>query len=151
MRLTTRTNIAMRARMYCAVHADRTVRTSEVATSCNASENHLGQVINALARAGYVTTVRGRGGGLRLAQDPQGISVGRVVRDLEAGTPLVECFHAETNACPLADACLLRPALLTALEAFYARLDRVSLADLVVGNGALRSLFRGPAPTADTT
>ncbi|MFT6272440.1 MAG: Rrf2 family nitric oxide-sensitive transcriptional repressor, partial [Dinoroseobacter sp.] len=91
----------MRALMFCAVNQDRTVRTSEVAEKCNASENHLGQVINTLSHEGYVNTLRGRGGGLRLAQTPEQISVGEVMRLLEAATPFTECFHADGNTCPI--------------------------------------------------
>lgn len=148
MRLTTRTNLAMRALMFCAVNQDRTVRTSEVAERCNASENHLGQVINTLSHAGYVQTVRGRGGGLRLAQVPTMISVGQVMRMLEAATPFTECFHADGNTCPIVQVCKLKPVLSTALAAFYAELDKVTLEDLVAGNTGLEQLFAGPQATA---
>ena len=66
MRLTIRTNLAMRTLMFCCVNADRIVRKHEVAAICNASENHLAQVINTLAQRGFINTQRGRAGGLRL-------------------------------------------------------------------------------------
>ncbi|MFT4619990.1 MAG: Rrf2 family nitric oxide-sensitive transcriptional repressor [Dinoroseobacter sp.] len=135
----------MRALMFCAVNQDRTVRTSEVAEKCNASENHLGQVINTLSHEGYVNTLRGRGGGLRLAQTPEQISVGEVMRLLEAATPFTECFHADGNTCPIVSVCKLKPALSRALEAFYTELDRVTLEDLVAGNTGLEQLFGNPA------
>lgn len=59
MRLTTRTNLAMRTLMFCAVNPDRTVRKHEIAEACNASENHLAQVVNTLAQRGFVDTQRG--------------------------------------------------------------------------------------------
>ena len=70
MRLTTRTNLAMRTLMYCAVNTGRNIRTSEIAEATNASENHLGQVINTLGQTGFIKTVRGRGGGIRLGREP---------------------------------------------------------------------------------
>ena len=142
MRLTTRTNLAMRALMYCAVNDDRTVRTSEVAQRCNASENHLGQVINTLGHQGFIKTVRGRGGGMRLAQPPKSISVGRVMRMLESSTPFAECFHIESNGCPILPHCKLRGVLNGALEAFYSELDGVTLHDLVHENTGLEQLFK---------
>ena len=64
MRLTLRSNLAMRTLMHCAVNSGRTVRKTDIARACGASENHLGLVILHLAQAGYVETVRGRNGGL---------------------------------------------------------------------------------------
>lgn len=144
MRLTTRTNLAMRTLMFCAVNADRVVRKAEVAATCNASENHLAQVVNTLAQRGFIATQRGRAGGLRLARPAERICVGAVMRTFEAGVPFAECFDPDTSTCPLREGCLLREALSAALEAFYASLDRVMLADLVTDNCALERLLRLP-------
>lgn len=138
MRLTTRTNIAMRALMYCAVNAGRIVRKSDIAKACNTSENHMAQVINLLSRHGLLKTTRGRHGGVTLEQQPSEISVGQVFRKLEARTPFAECFAAEAeNTCPLRDFCKLRDALSVALGEFYRSLDKLSLADLVKDNRPL--------------
>lgn len=141
MRLTTRTNLAMRTLMYCAVHADRTVRTSEIAEKCNASENHLGQVINTMGHNGFVVTVRGRGGGIRLAQAPRDVSVGHVMRVFEASAPFAECFQPDGGDCPILPHCRLRGKFEGALEAFYGYLDGVTLEDLVADNTGLMDLF----------
>jgi Rrf2 family nitric oxide-sensitive transcriptional repressor len=147
MRLTMRTNLAMRTLMFCAVNAGRTVRKHEVAEQCNASENHLAQVINSLAQMGFVTTVRGRNGGLKLGRAADRIRVGDVARAFETPVPFAECFSAETNTCPLSGNCRLQAALEAALEAFYASLDRISLADLVDENDGLHQLLSmGPRP-----
>lgn len=148
MRLTTRTNLAMRSLMYCAAHAPRNVRKHEIAQACNASENHLAQVINTLAQQGFVATQRGRAGGLRLARPAQAISVGAVFRGFEQALPFAECFDPGTNTCPLTECCLLRPALKAALDAFYTSLDALSLADLVDGNHALYQMLQDPGPAA---
>ncbi|MFT4149512.1 MAG: Rrf2 family transcriptional regulator [Paracoccaceae bacterium] len=143
MRLTTRTNLAMRTLMFCAVNPGRTVRKHEVAEACNASENHLAQVIHLLAQKKYLHTVRGRSGGLQLARPPQTITVGQIFRDFEACLPFAECFAKEgENTCPLVGACRLKCVLAEALEAFYARLDAETLADLVAGNGELSGLLK---------
>ncbi|MHC0054749.1 RrF2 family transcriptional regulator [Actibacterium sp. D379-3] len=134
MRLTTRTNIAMRALMYCAVNAGRIVRKSDIAGACNTSENHMAQVINTLSHYGLVKTTRGRHGGVMLDKDPAQISVGIVFRMLESGVPFAECFAEEANTCPIADCCKLRGALSGALAEFYKALDKVTLADLVKDN-----------------
>lgn len=141
MRLTVRTNIAMRALMTCAVNPGRIVRKAEIAGVAGASEAHLGVVINQLAQTGFIETLRGRHGGIRLRFPPDSISVGRVFRIFEAQTPFTECFSARDNHCPIASACKLRNTLSTALEAFYATLDDVTLADLTCDNAGLERLL----------
>lgn len=138
MRLTTRTNIAMRALMYCAVNAGRIVRKSDIATACNTSENHMAQVINALSHYGLVKTTRGRNGGVTLEKPPEDISVGVVFRTLESGVPFAECFAKDANTCPIVDCCKLRGALSSALNEFYKALDKISLDDLVKENHPLQ-------------
>jgi Rrf2 family nitric oxide-sensitive transcriptional repressor len=141
MRLTIRTNLAMRTLMFCAVNAGRTVRKSEVAAHCNASENHLGVVVNLLGQNGYIVTARGRHGGIRLDRSPGEISVGEVFRLFESCVPFAECFAAVDNHCPLTGCCRLRTALAGAVEAFYASLDAITLADLVDGNRGLTDIL----------
>jgi len=144
MRLTTKTNLATRVLMACAANEGRTLRTSEIAAKCNASLNHLLQIVNALQAGGFIETLRGRSGGLRLARAPGQISIGAVFRLFEAGLPFAECFDAETNTCPLSSACRLRSFVMRALEAFYHEMDMVTLADLVKGNCGLIALLEVP-------
>jgi len=158
MRLTTRTNLAARILMACAVNDGVTIRTSEIAKKCNASTHHLLQVVNVLHGNGFVETIRGRSGGLRLARPMEQISIGAVFRVFEAGVPFAECFDEKTNSCPLSETCRLRGFISRALEAFYHELDMVTLADLVKGNCGLSALLdmsprgtvscNGPANTA---
>ena len=142
MRLTTRTNLAMRTLMFCAVNPGRIVRKHEVAETCNASENHLAQVIHLLAQRGFLRTVRGRAGGLLLGRPADQITVGEVFRNFEAVLPFTECFAGGENACPLVAACRLKCVLADALTAFYDHLDRVTLSDLVAENGDLERLLK---------
>lgn len=141
MRLTTRTNLASRILMACAVNDGVTVRTSQIAARCNASTHHMLQVVNLLHGNGFVETIRGRSGGLRLARPMDQISIGEVFRVFEAGVPFAECFDAQTNTCPLSDTCRLRSFISRALEMFYHELDMITLADLVKGNCGLESVL----------
>ncbi|MGR3635746.1 MAG: RrF2 family transcriptional regulator [Shimia sp.] len=141
MRITKRTNIAIRVLMFCAVNHGRLVTKHEIAQRCNASENHLAQVINQLAQMGVLHTQRGRNGGLELARPAAEIEIGDIFRTMEAPVPLAECFADVDNSCPLVDACRLRVALTEALDVFYARLDQVTLDTLVCGNDALATLL----------
>lgn len=141
MRLTTRTNLASRVLMFCAVNEGRRIRTAEIAERCNASLNHLLQVVTHLQMHGFVVTVRGRSGGLRLAREPDQISIGGLFRVFEAGVPFAECFDTSANSCPLTAECRLRRYISGAVEAFYHALDMVTLDDLVKGNCGLRMLL----------
>jgi len=141
MRLTRRTNLAMRVLMACAVNRDRVLRIHELATAVNASEAHLAVVINQLSRLGFVRTIRGRSGGLELQGEPEDISVGKVFRLFEGGAPLAECFDAAANTCPLSACCRLSTSIAVALEAFFAALDSVTLGDLVTGNTQLSGIL----------
>lgn len=141
MRVTKRTNIAIRLLMFCAANPGRLVTKAEVAKTCNTSENHLAQVVNQLAQLGYIHTQRGRNGGLSLARSATQIEIGGVFRALEKPVPLAECFADADNSCPLVSACRLRVALQDAAEAFFAHLDQLTLDALVCDNDALLSIL----------
>ena len=141
MRVTKRSNIAIRVLMFCAANPGRLVTKHEIAEVCNVSENHLAQVIHQLALEGYLSTQRGRKGGLKLARAAEDISIGKIFRTIETGVPLVECFADTDNSCPLVEACLLKDALQEAAAAFYAHLDAVTLDTLVCHNTALLSIL----------
>lgn len=141
MRITKRTNIAIRALMFCAVNMDRRVTKHDIAEACNSSENHLGQIVNQLAQLGFLETTRGRGGGLALARAPEKISIGEVFRHLEADVPVAECFADVDNTCPLTNACRLKDAIAAALEAFYAHMETITLDTLICDNHALETML----------
>ncbi|NIZ13624.1 Rrf2 family transcriptional regulator [Phaeobacter sp. HF9A] len=145
MRITKRTNIAVRLLMYCALNEGRLVTKAEVAARCNISENHLAQVVNQLSQLGFLNTQRGRNGGLGLERSAAEICIGDVFRQVEGGLPMVECFADADNTCPLVDACRLRDALSRAGEAFYAALDGVTLESLTCDNFDLQRIL---APVA---
>ncbi|WP_417729398.1 RrF2 family transcriptional regulator [Roseovarius sp.] len=141
MRITKRTNIAIRLLMFCAANNDRLVTKAEIAERCNTSESHLAQIINRLSQLGFLYTQRGRTGGVRLGRSMAEITVGDVFRQLEQNTPVAECFADVDNTCPLTEACRLRVALVDAVEAFYTHLDEVTLDALVCDNQALFTIF----------
>jgi Rrf2 family nitric oxide-sensitive transcriptional repressor len=142
MRITKRTNIAVRLLMYCAANADRLVTKAEIAECCNISENHLAQVINQLSQLGYLHTQRGRNGGMTLGRATSDIKVGDVFRHVEGALPMVECFADADNTCPLSSACRLKVALADAAQAFYASLDDITLEALVCDNHDLLRILQ---------
>lgn len=128
MRLTSFTDFGLRALMRLAGDPDRSFTTDEIASEFSISRNHLTKVVRDLAAAGYVRTQRGAGGGFRLARPAQKITLGEIVRTLEQGQALAECFREDGGACVLTPRCRLKQHLATAREAFLRELDATTLA-----------------------
>ena len=131
MRLTHYTDYSLRVLIYLALDPERLTTIDEIARRYGISKAHLMKVVHQLGLRGYVETVRGRGGGLRLRRSPESIGVGELVRWTEEDLTLVECFEPRRGDCAIESTCGLRGVLHEALAAFVAVLDRYTLADLV--------------------
>ncbi len=146
MRLTRHTDYALRTLMYLGLkQAGELATINEIAVRYGISENHLMKVVHRLGQQGFVTTTRGRQGGVALAREPAAINIGDVVRRCEDDQRLVECFDLETNTCPIAGTCVLPVVLHEALAAFLSVLDGCTLADLLVPHKALADILQPPA------
>jgi Rrf2 family nitric oxide-sensitive transcriptional repressor len=144
MRLTAFTDFGLRALMRLAGEPNRSFSTNEIATEFGISRNHLTKVVRDLSENGYVTTQRGAGGGFRLARSAQSITLGEVVRTLEQGHALVECFRGDGGDCVLTPHCRLKSRLAKAREAFLRELDATTLAECAYP----RTAKAIPAPSA---
>ncbi|WP_299027836.1 Rrf2 family transcriptional regulator [uncultured Sulfitobacter sp.] len=140
MQLDKFTDYALRILVTLAVRAPERVSTSQIATLYRLSENHLAKVSTQLVREGFVASERGRNGGLTLAKPVDDIRIGSVVRALKRDDPVVECFGAN-KSCLILPACGLRNPLAEAQEAFFAVLDRYTLADITQSRDALATLL----------
>lgn len=141
MRMTKRTNLAMRVLMFCAVNKGRLVTKAEISDICQTSENHLAQVINELGHLGYLATHRGRNGGVELGRPSKSIQIGEIFREMEGPVPENDCFADTDGSCPLVEACRLKEALQKATEAFFASLDDLTLDSLICNNRALQKIL----------
>jgi Rrf2 family nitric oxide-sensitive transcriptional repressor len=139
MRFTLFTDYSLRVLMVLASRTEELVTISDIAAAFGISHAHLTKVTHALGKTGWVDTVRGRSGGMRLAVDPRKLKLGDVVRALEEDVALVECL-GQQNHCVLTGGCGLEAALKTALANFFDELNRHSLADLVSASPALYGL-----------
>ena len=137
MKLTGYTNYALRSLQFAAMHAPDLVRVDDVVRVHGLARPHIVKIVHALGQAGYLQTVRGRGGGFRLARPADQINVGAVVRLMEGPLDIVECLNPEQNTCPLIGICRLSRALQTSTQAFLAVLDDISIADIAANRGAL--------------
>jgi Rrf2 family nitric oxide-sensitive transcriptional repressor len=130
MRLTSLTDYSMRLLIHLAQHPERLCTIAEIAQVYGISEAHLMKITHQLGLAGWVETVRGKGGGMRLARSPGDIVLGEVVRSMEPDFSLVECFATGGN-CMLTGNCGLTGVLEGALNSFMRHLDGYTLADIL--------------------
>ena len=140
MKLTLFTDYAMRVLLYLGARPEQLCSIAEVAQSYRISQNHLMKVVSRLAAIGYVESVRGRHGGIRLGLAAEDINIGALVRQTEEGLDLVDC-----GSCVVAPACGLTGVLKEAMRAFLGVLDRYTLADLLASRRDLARLFDLPA------
>lgn len=130
MRLTQYTDFSIRVLIYLGLYPDRRCTIQEIADGYRISRNHLMKVVQQLAQAGYVESMRGSGGGLRLGKPVDQINLAEVVEEMEPDFGLVECFR-ENNQCVITPACRLPPMLARATRAFLDVLRDYTLADLL--------------------
>lgn len=129
MYLTQQTDYALRVLMYAGANADSLVNIATISDTYHISKSHLMKVVTALVKGGFLHSIRGKGGGLRLAREAKLISVGAVVRHMEPMV-LAECF-GQNNQCLLTPSCRLIHLLNGAKHAFLLHLDGFTLADLL--------------------
>ena len=142
MKLTSFSDFGLRALLVLASSERPSWSSAELAQKLDVSRDHLVKVVQRLATGGYVQTTRGAGGGVSLAKAPDTIRLGTVLAWLEEGQALAECFRADHGACVLTPSCALRSRLEHARRAFYAELDRDTLADCLVPS--LRAFVDAP-------
>jgi Rrf2 family nitric oxide-sensitive transcriptional repressor len=151
MRLTLHTDYSLRVLIHVAVADGRLITINDIAKTFDISKQHLMKVVNNLGQKGYLDTVRGRGGGIRLRRPPHDVNIGQVVRETEETLDVVGCLERR-GYCPIQRVCELRGVLNEATQAFLAILDGYTLADLIKPRRALSSLllldqYAAPSPT----
>ena len=141
MKLTTFTDYALRVLLYLGAAGGERATIARVAQAFDVSEHHLVKVVHFLGKQGWLANVRGKGGGLQLAQPAQCVRIGDVVRRCEGEATLAECFSPGGGACCIARSCELRGVLAEAVAAFYAVLDHCTLADLLTNRDELAQIL----------
>lgn len=134
MRLTTYTDYALRTLMYLAANRGQLVTIQDIADAHSIAKNHLTKVVHQLGILGYVESLRGRNGGLKLGREPSRINIGAVVRSTEPDFYMAECLDPSKNHCIMSGACHLKGVLYRATAAYLAVLDSVTL-ESIMPNG----------------
>lgn len=141
MKLTFHADYAIRVLLFLRVAPERKGTTSAIARSHNISRNHLEKVIQRMVGAGFVQTMKGRGGGVRLRRDPGSITIGDIIRAMEGDLAIVECLgHA--RFCRVAGVCGARNVFSDAMDAYFSVLDNASLEDVAQNQAGLRGVLQ---------
>jgi Rrf2 family nitric oxide-sensitive transcriptional repressor len=141
MKLTAFTDYALRVLIYLAAEPSQRATIARIAAAYQVSEHHLVKVVHFLGRQGWLCNVRGKGGGLELGLAPERIGIGQVVRATEDQALVGECLSDSGGDCCIAPSCRLRGVLGEAITAFYAVLDRYTLADLAANRPQLAKVL----------
>lgn len=126
--------------MFLAARTDRLCSVREIADHYGVSYNHLVKVVHRLSQLGYVQSVKGKGGGIKLAKDAMTLRLGDLIKALEPNMDIVECFNRDTNTCRITDICQLKHYLFDANNAFISSLNDHTLADTVKGADIFKKL-----------
>lgn len=140
MRLTTYTDYSLRVLIYLGLQRDKLTTIADIAHAYGISENHLMKVVHGLAQRGDVETVRGKGGGMRLARKPEEVNIGTTIRATEGEGSLLACMDEESTCC-IQPACGLIGILREAQNALYGVLDKYTLEDLLQRNAPLTAIL----------
>lgn len=139
MQLTQYTDYSYRVLIYLAQKPSGLSTVTEIAEFHGISRNHLVKVIHNLSSRGFITTTRGRHGGMTLSRPPAEINLGDVARQTEPNFNIAECFDVEHNRCVITPNCALKHMLNEARKAFLDALSQYTLADAVVGLAPIKS------------
>lgn len=131
MQLTQYTDFGLRTLIALGLNPGNQLTVTRISQAYDISRHHLVKVVARLAELGYVDTLRGKGGGVRLALDPDQIRIGAVVRSMEAELGVVECLEEGGGRCVIAPACRLKGVLREATREFLDSLDQYTLADVL--------------------
>ena len=131
MHITRYTDYSLRVLIYLSLNTDKRSTIKDIADSYGISKNHLMKVVHNLNKCGYIETLRGKKGGMRLSKNPENINIGKLVLELEPDFNLVECFSHNGN-CVITPVCELKSILGNALSSFIKKLSEYTLADVIV-------------------
>ena len=142
MQLTLYSDYSLRVLIYLgAKPEDATATITDIAEAFGISRNHLVKVVHNLSLLGYIVTMRGKGGGMRLSRAPEKINLGDVVRHTEGTFDIVECFNIASNTCPISAMCKLKGVINEAYRNFIGVLDSYTLADILKNRKQLQSVL----------
>ncbi|MDQ6956496.1 MAG: Rrf2 family transcriptional regulator [Mariprofundaceae bacterium] len=134
MQLTLYTDYSLRVLLYLGQRPDERITITQISEYFDISRNHLVKVVHNLGKLKLIHTIRGKNGGMLLAQEPKDINLATVIQHIEPHMNLLECFDDETNTCRITNECKLKRILFKAKKSFLDAIKAYTLADLLEKN-----------------
>ena len=141
MQLNKYTDYSLRTLIYLGTFQDKLFTTDELSIGFSISRNHLVKIVHRLSQLGYIETVPGRNGGIKLAQTPSQINIADVIIKMESGFKIAECFELE-NHCNITPICELKGILKEGLNSFIKSIEKYTLADVLPQKTQLKKYMK---------
>ena len=131
MKINNFTDYALRTLMFLATDNQETklYTSKEIADYYGISYNHIGKIVHKLSTSGYIESIKGKNGGIRLKKHPSKINLKTLFLSLESDLNIVECFNPKNSQCRISKGCGLKPILKESLQAFTNTLNQYTLED----------------------
>ncbi|WP_010250165.1 RrF2 family transcriptional regulator [Acetivibrio cellulolyticus] len=133
MKLSTKGRYGVKSMLDLALHnGEGPVALKSIAERQDISENYLEQLFATLRKAGHVKSVRGSQGGYILANSPENITIGAILRALEGSLAPVECVvEDDPIKCTKSDQCVTRIIWEKIRDKVNEVVDSITLYDLI--------------------
>ncbi len=125
------TDYSFRILMYLGNNPDKLSTVDELSSILDLSTHHVKKIVYKLSKNNYISSLKGRNGGIKLGMDPKDINLGKLLEITEDNLDILECFSIENNTCSLNNCCKLKPIINDALESFKLELSKYTLADIL--------------------
>lgn len=140
MQLTQFTDYSLRALIYISLRKE-SCTIKDITKAYNISTHHMVKIIHNMAKLGLIKTIRGKNGGIVMAETPESINLGQLIARLEPHFDLVPCFNKTKANCCIAPVCKLKGVLHEAQAGFMGVLERYTLADVLQNKNDLSVLL----------
>ena len=125
------TDYGFRILIYLGNNQDRLFTVDELSNTLDLSTHHIKKIIYKLAKHGYISSSKGRNGGIKLGMDSKDINLGELLEITEDNLNIVECFSSDNNTCSINDSCKLKPIINDALNSFKNEFYKYTLYDIL--------------------
>jgi len=132
MMISTKGRYALRVMLDLAEHnTGEYIVLMDIANRQEISEKYLERILSTLSKAGFVSALRGKGGGYKLSRAPELYTVGSILKLTEGSLSPISCLDKNSPACHRAAECRTLP-LWTKLDKLIDNfLEGTTLSDLM--------------------
>lgn len=125
------TDYAFRALMYLAINNEKLCTVEELSKALNISENHIKKIVHKLAKGGFINSIKGRAGGIKLAKNPDDINLADVIIFCDELNEVIKCFKGEKSCSYLEKGCKLKKIIDDSVNVFKNEFRKYTLKDIL--------------------